>query len=61
MEDNGKGITEREVFDSKSLGLLGIRERALIYGGEVQIKGSKGEGTKVTVKIPFREAEKHHA
>jgi signal transduction histidine kinase len=61
VEDNGKGIIEREVFDPKSLGLLGIRERVLIYGGEVQMKGSKGKGTKVVVKIPFREAEKAHA
>jgi signal transduction histidine kinase len=61
VEDNGKGITEREAFDSKSLGLLGIRERALIYGGEVQINGRKGIGTRVEVIIPFREADKHHA
>jgi signal transduction histidine kinase len=61
VEDNGKGITEREVFDSKSLGLLGIRERALIYGGEVQINGHKGKGTKVVVKIPLSKADKQHA
>ena len=60
VEDNGKGITEREVSDSKSLGLLGIRERALIFGGEVQISGSKGRGTRVEVKIPFKEADKRH-
>jgi signal transduction histidine kinase len=61
VEDNGRGITERETFDAKSLGLLGIRERVLIYGGEVQINGHKGKGTKVVVKIPFREADKQHA
>jgi signal transduction histidine kinase len=61
VKDNGKGITEREAFAPNSLGLLGIRERALIYGGETQISGSKGRGTKVAVKIPLREADKHHA
>lgn len=61
VEDNGRGITEREVIDSKSLGLLGIRERALIFAGGVQIKGRKGNGTKVEVKIPLREADKHNA
>lgn len=60
VEDNGKGITEREVSDSKSLGLLGINERALIFGGEVHISGSKGKGTRVAVKIPFKEVNKHH-
>jgi len=60
VEDNGKGITEREVYDSKSLGLLGIRERALILGGEVQICGGKRRGTRVKVKIPFKEADKRH-
>ena len=60
VEDNGKGIAEREVSDSKSLGLLGIRERALILGGEVQIRGRKGRGTRVEVKIPFKEADERH-
>jgi signal transduction histidine kinase len=60
VEDNGKGITEREVSDSKSLGLLGIRERALILGGGVHIRGSKGRGTRVEVKIPVKEADKGH-
>ena len=61
VEDNGRGITEREIFDTKSLGLLGIRERVLIYGGEAQISGQKERGTTVMVKIPLREAVKHHA
>jgi signal transduction histidine kinase len=54
VEDNGKGITEREIHDPKSLGLLGIRERALIFGGEAHIIGAKGKGTAVVVKIPFK-------
>ncbi|MDA8123699.1 MAG: sensor histidine kinase [Deltaproteobacteria bacterium] len=61
VEDNGKGIPDRAAFDPKALGLLGIRERALIYGGELQVTGSKGRGTKIAVKIPLREAQKHHA
>jgi len=54
VEDNGKGIAEREVYDPKSLGLLGIRERALIFGGEVQITGTRGRGTAVMVRIPLK-------
>ena len=61
VEDNGKGITEREIHDPKSFGLLGIRERALIFGGEAHITGTKGKGTAVVVKIPFRKAAEDHA
>ncbi|HME46430.1 MAG TPA: DUF4118 domain-containing protein [Syntrophorhabdales bacterium] len=61
VEDNGKGITEREVSDPKSLGLLGMHERALLYGGEVQINGEDGKGTRVMVRIPARQAEVHLA
>ena len=57
MEDDGKGITEREVSDSKSLGLLGMHERALLFGGEVQITGNGGKGTRVMVRIPVRKTE----
>jgi PAS domain S-box-containing protein len=52
VRDNGKGITEREISNSKSLGLLGMRERALFLGGEVNIRGTPGKGTSVRVQIP---------
>jgi signal transduction histidine kinase len=52
VSDNGIGITEIDISDPRSLGLLGMRERALICGGQVEITGSKGVGTKVIVSIP---------
>jgi signal transduction histidine kinase len=61
VEDDGRGITEHEVHDSKSLGLIGIRERALILGGEAQISGRKGKGTSLVVRIPITGAENKHA
>ena len=39
VEDNGRGITEREISDPKSLGLLGMRERAIVFGGKLEISG----------------------
>ena len=51
VKDNGKGITQEQISDPRSFGLLGIRERAYVYGGDVVIKGVKGEGTTVTVMI----------
>jgi PAS domain S-box-containing protein len=54
--DNGKGIAESEISSSKSLGLLGIRERALLFGGELKISGIPGQGTTVIVRIPLKQA-----
>lgn len=54
IKDNGRGITEREVFESQSLGLLGLQERAHMFGGEVVITGTTGEGTTIAVKIPIQ-------
>ena len=53
VRDNGRGITEDQIAHSRSLGLLGIRERALLWGGSVQIQGAPGKGTKVSVRIPL--------
>ena len=54
VKDNGRGITESEISNPKSLGLLGMRERALLFGGEVKISGIPGEGTTVTVILPLK-------
>ncbi|HUL45208.1 MAG TPA: HAMP domain-containing protein [Bacteroidota bacterium] len=54
VRDNGKGITVEELNDPKSFGLIGIRERAYYWGGRVDIAGSPGEGTTVTVHIPLQ-------
>ncbi len=53
VSDNGKGITEKQLSDSKSLGLMGIRERAAYWGGHVNMKGVRNGGTTVIVKIPL--------
>jgi signal transduction histidine kinase len=52
IEDNGRGITEEQISDPKSFGLIGIRERIYPWGGEVNIKGIWNEGTTVTVILP---------
>ncbi len=54
VEDNGRGITDKEISDTKSLGLLGIKERALLFGGSVDITGRQQKGTAVAVHIPMR-------
>jgi signal transduction histidine kinase len=53
VKDDGKGITEKQLSDSKSLGLMGIRERAASWGGHVSMKGVRNNGTTVIVHIPL--------
>ena len=50
--DNGVGIADGDLHGRKSLGLLGMQERALLFGGEVNITGTPGHGTRVSVSIP---------
>jgi signal transduction histidine kinase len=52
--DNGVGIADSDLNGRKSLGLLGMRERALLFGGEVSVSGTPGQGTRVAVSIPIR-------
>lgn len=52
VQDNGRGITEAEMHQTKSIGLLGMRERAALLGGEIRLHGESGQGTTVTVRIP---------
>lgn len=54
IADNGRGVSEAELGDPKSLGLLGIRERAFVLGGTVDIEGKRGSGTTVILSIPQR-------
>jgi PAS domain S-box-containing protein len=54
LEDDGRGIRESEL--AGSLGILGMKERAQMCGGVVQVFGSPGRGTTVMVRMP---REKH--
>jgi PAS domain S-box-containing protein len=53
ITDNGRGITVEEKSSQRTLGLLGMRERAHLVGGKIEIMGSDGNGTVVTVRIPI--------
>jgi PAS domain S-box-containing protein len=53
IRDNGRGFDQAKPSLSKSLGLLGMRERAAILGGQVNISSAPGKGTTVTAWIPF--------
>jgi PAS domain S-box-containing protein len=54
ITDNGTGNPERAGTSGKSLGLLGMQERAYRLGGDVSVAGHPDAGTTVTVHIPLR-------
>lgn len=53
VRDNGRGITKAELRGVKSLGLLGMRERAMGLGGRLRIGGRGGKGTVVVLVVPL--------
>jgi PAS domain S-box-containing protein len=50
--DNGRGFTPGLGRQPGSYGLVGIKERALLLGGEVRIESSPGKGTRIEMTIP---------
>lgn len=52
VEDDGRGITASELTDSRSLGLLGMRERAAAAGGSLRIEPVRGGGTTLVLEMP---------
>jgi PAS domain S-box-containing protein len=52
VEDNGCGIKETDISKLKSLGLLGMKERSQVFGGNLEITGVEGKGTKVVLTFP---------
>ena len=56
IEDNGKGFDN--TLQRKSLGLLGMRERAYIMNGQVMIDTRIGQGTRISVEVPLSKNEK---
>lgn len=53
VRDNGRGVTHDQLADSRSLGLLGLRERAMSVGGLLEISGAPGQGTEVRLTLPI--------
>ena len=54
IQDNGKGISKSDMKKKKSFGLLGMKERAWLLGGKVDVQGVQGKGTTIKVRIPLK-------
>jgi two-component system sensor histidine kinase UhpB len=57
LEDNGKGIPPEALADPRSLGLLGMTERASALGGNVAVAPATGSGTRVTLQLPIQRSQ----
>ena len=52
IEDNGIGFDTNGIKNKKTLGLLGMKERTLMIGGQYQIISEPGIGTTVLITAP---------
>lgn len=62
VKDNGRGISPAEISNTRSMGLLGMKERAALLGGTFKIgPAPNGKGTLASVSIPLRRlgSQKH--
>jgi signal transduction histidine kinase len=62
VRDDGQGFEAPDLPDSLArgghFGLMGIQERALLYGGQLAIRSGPNEGTELTVRLPYRTLER---
>ncbi|KVN07976.1 MULTISPECIES: PAS domain S-box protein [unclassified Burkholderia] len=57
IADNGRGAVRDSSLGRRSFGLLGMRERAALLGGDTQIRTSPGAGFVLTVTLPLAAVE----
>jgi PAS domain S-box-containing protein len=60
VADNGRGIRATEMAGARSLGLLGMRERALAAGGSITVESRPGGGTSGTARLPIGQPRNHN-
>jgi signal transduction histidine kinase len=58
VRDDGKGFDSADAARKKSFGLLGMRERAAVLGGNIDITSVPRQGTVVSVRIPIKRNER---
>lgn len=54
IKDNGRGIRNSDLSGSKSFGIIGMRERVYALGGDFDISGEPGRGTRIRVSVPLK-------
>lgn len=61
VEDNGVGASKAALSHASSYGVMGMRERALHFGGSLVIDSTPGRGTRVCLTLPLQLASESHA
>ena len=58
LEDDGQGFDIMDLEATrpgdKHMGLLGMRERVALLGGEIKIESQRTKGTKISIEIPWK-------
>jgi signal transduction histidine kinase len=57
IEDNGKGFDAGLVTDKRTLGIMGMKERAMMIGGAYKVYSTPGKGTIIEVVAPLTTPE----
>ena len=52
VRDDGQGFDPQGPRDPKSLGLVGLQERAQMLGGQLEVRGGRGTGATIVVSFP---------
>ena len=55
VSDNGRGFESQKLAESDCLGLAGMRERASLLGGRLEMQSKPGKGTRVRFRLPLDE------
>jgi PAS domain S-box-containing protein len=53
VKDNGIGITEDKINLNESYGILGMKERAQVFNGSLEVSGFHGKGTTIRARFPI--------
>ena len=56
VADNGRGISDRDLASAGSLGLIGMRERAVLLRGTFEARRRRPRGTIVTFTVPLADS-----
>ena len=55
VSDEGSGFDPNNIKAKAGMGLIGIRERLLLIGGEVSIESQPSKGTRIVARVPLPE------
>jgi signal transduction histidine kinase len=52
VRDDGAGLDSSETLSIGGMGVLGMRERAVLLGGQLTVESNPGEGTTIRAVVP---------